>query len=378
MDRRTFFKYSATGLLGLSLPIRWTPLLGKASEESYNIVILGDTHYDAADPEFYHAGYHLENTKREMNHRKEFVRNGDMWAGRCKDLVKRASCLIDDDTRYVFQMGDLIQGDTADAPAHKRFLEDAMNLFKTTLAGDLPFVTVCGNHDVRGNDDAVCAQAYSDYMLPRLSAELGQDVPAVTFLFRAGPDSFVFIDFNHPDVPLIERLLAQAADARHLFVVVHSPVFPYDDTKYYWWHLLGNREDSRAQERRHIRALLAQNSAIVLCGHVHCTEFLDWYGDGGRITQMTMSSVWSSPARGKYKELATGPDGYGKLMLEKQPELKENEAVMALFAEHRSGIRSYSKADAAGSYKLTVKGEKVYIDFYAGDDARRSKRFVLR
>ena len=377
MDRRTFFKYSATGLVGLSLPLRWTPLMA-AEKDSYNIVILGDTHYDAADPEYYHAGYHLENTQREMNHRKEFVRNGDMWAGRCKSLVKRAACLIDDDTRYVFQMGDLIQGDTVDAVAHTRFLKDAMDLFKTTLAGELPFVSVCGNHDVRGNDDSVCARAYSDYMLPRLSAELGQEVDNVNFLFRAGPDAFVVIDFNRPNVPRIEQLLSQAAGARHLFVVVHSPVFPYDDPKYYWWHLLGNREDSRAEERRHIRALLAQSNAIVLCGHVHNTEFLDWYGDGGRITQMTMSSVWSNAARGNYKEIAIGAGGYGSLMLQKQPVLKENEAVMALFAEHRAGIRAYSKADSAGSYKLTVKGRKVYIDFYAGDNARRSKRFVLR
>lgn len=365
-------------MLGMSLPLRWAPLWGKTPEAPYNIVILGDTHYDAADPERYHAGYHLENTKRESAHRKEFVRNGDMWAGRCKDLVKRASCLIDDNTRYVFQMGDLIQGDTADAATHTRFLEDAMGLLKSSLAGDLPLVTVCGNHDVRGNDDAVCAQAYADYMLPRLSAELGQDIPATSFSFKAGPDVFVFIDFTRSDVPLIEQLLEQAAPTRHLFVVVHCPVFPYDNPKYYWWHLLGDRKDSRAAERRHIRALLARKHAIVLCGHVHNTEFLDWYGDGGRITQMTMSSVWSSPARGSYSELATGADGYGKLMLEQEPELKENEAIAALFAEHRAGIRAYSKADSAGSYKLIVEGEKVFVDFYAGDDARRSKRFELR
>ena len=374
MDRRDFFKYSAVGLAGLSL--HWTPLLAKAPD-SYNIVILGDTHFDTVDPEVYHAGYHLENTKRENNHRKEFLRNGVMWSGRCKNLVKRAACLIDDDTRFVFQMGDLIQGDTADASAHQRFLQDAMDYFKENLAGDLPFVSVCGNHDVRGNDDAVCAQAYADYMVPRLSEELGQELPAVNFLFRSGPDAFVFIDFNHPDVPAIERLLADAADARHVFVVDHAPVFPFDDDKYYWWYLLGNRKDSRAEERRHIRRLLSACKAIVLCGHVHTTEFLDWYGDGGRITQMTMSSVWSSEARGIYKEVANGAAAYGKLLFEKNPELA-TEANLALFEEYRAGIRAYSKADTAGSYKLTVKGEKVYVDLYAGDAARRCKRFVLR
>ena len=64
-------------------------------------------------------------------------------------------------------------------------------------------------------------------------------------------------------------------------------------------------------------------------------------------------------------------------MLKKKPELA-TEPILALFAEHRAGIRAYSKADTAGSYKLTVNGDKVWIDFYAGDDARRSKRFILR
>ena len=39
---------------------------------------------------------------------------------------------------------------------------------------------------------------------------------------------------------------------------------------------------------------------------------------------------------------------------------------------------SYSIADAAGSYKLIVDGRHVWVDFYAGDSARRTKRFKLR
>ena len=100
MDRRHFFKVSAAGIAGLSLSGGFSPLLARKSADGrYSIVILGDTHYDAADPEKYHAGYTDPNPKREALHRKEFTRNGNMWAGRCRQLVKRAACLVDEETK---------------------------------------------------------------------------------------------------------------------------------------------------------------------------------------------------------------------------------------------------------------------------------------
>lgn len=378
MDRRDFLKYSAAGIIGLSLIDGLHPREALAAKkERYSVVILGDTHYDAADPEYYHAGYTDPNPKREALHRREFVRNGQMWAGRSQGLVKRAACLVDDDTKFVYQVGDLIQGDTADAETHKRFLNDAINIFKNDLAPDLPFVTVAGNHDLRGNDDSVARQAYIEYMAPRMSRELGQDITGPDFLYRCGPDAFVFINFTKPDVERIRGLLEQARGSRHVFLMVHCPVFPYDNHKYFWWFLLGNRKDSHAKERREMRKLLASLNAIVLCGHTHMTELLDWQGDGGRITQMTMSSVWRNDAQATYKELANGADEYMTLLYKDAPELA-TDANKALFDEYRAGISRYSIADAAGSYKLIVDGRHVWVDFYAGESARRSKRFKLR
>ena len=338
----------------------------------YSVVILGDTHYDVMDPEVYHAGYTDPKPSREAAHRQEFARNGEMWAGRCMRLVKRAAGLVDKDTRFVYQVGDLTQGDTADSLTHVRFLDDALNFMKAEVAPDIPFVTVPGNHDLRGNDDALCRRAYKAYMPERMSRELGQEITSTNFLFRSGPDAFVAVNFTKPDVEEIKSLLNQARGARHVFVLIHAPVFPYDDP-YYYWIFLGDRNDARAEERREMRKLLASLDAIVLCGHTHFTEFLDWEGDGGRITQMTMTSVWSDESLGEYNLLASGAEEYGSL------QAKENDGVCpAIFDEYRSGVRRYSIADSAGSYKLIVRGKKVYVDFYAGDSAKRTKRFVLR
>ena len=377
MDRRTFFKYSAGAVVTASMLGRATEAFAR-EEGKYSVVILGDTHYDASDPEKYHVGYALANKTRENNHRKEFVRNGNMWAGRCPELVKRAACLVDEDTRFVLQMGDLIQGDTADAAIHAQFLADAFDLLKQGVAPDLPLITVAGNHDLRGNDDAVASAAYADYMPARISAELGQEIADSNFLFNVGDDAYLVINFTEVGLDTLERLFQDSRGARHTFVVVHSPVFPYDSASYWWWFLMGNREDSRAAQRRYVRRLMASRGAVVLCGHTHKTELLDWYGDGGRITQMTMSSVWAKDSQGVWTEQVSSPDGYGTQLLKGHPELAGPGVLQDVFDEYRPGVRRYSWADAAGSYKLVVGPRDIHVDFYAGSSARLSKRFVLR
>ena len=379
MDRRSFFKYSAGAVVGASLLGRATEAFA-ADRGKYSVVILGDTHYDAPDPDKYHADYTDPNPTREANHRKEFVRNADMWDVRCPALVNRAARLVDDDTRFVLQMGDLIQGDTATAAAHTAFLADTFDLLKQGVAPNLPFVTVAGNHDLRGNDDAVAKKAYADYMPARLSKELGKPIQDTNFRFDVGDDAYIVLNFTQADVARIEQLLRGAEGARHTFVVVHSPVFPYDSASYWWWILLGSRDDKRAEERRHVRRLLASRQAVVLCGHTHKTELLDWYGDGGRITQMTMSSVWAKESQGAWTEKvsSSSPDGYGSQMLKSHPELGEPGPVQDLFNEYRPGVRRYSWADAAGSYKLLVGPDDIFVDFYAGSSTLLSHRFQLR
>ncbi len=377
MDRRSFFKYSAGAVVGASLLGRATEAFA-ADRDKYSVVILGDTHYDAPDPDKYHADYTDPNPTREANHRKEFVRNADMWDVRCPALVNRAARLVDDDTRFVLQMGDLIQGDTATAAAHTAFLADTFDLLKQGVAPNLPFVTVAGNHDLRGNDDAVAKKAYADYMPARLSKELGKPIQDTHFRFDVGDDAYIVLNFTQADVARIEQLLRGAEGARHTFVVVHSPVFPYDSASYWWWILLGSRDDKRAEERRYVRRLLASRQAVVLCGHTHKTELLDWYGDGGRITQMTMSSVWAKESQGAWTEKVSSPDGYGSQMLKSHPELGEPGPVQDLFNEYRPGVRRYSWADAAGSYKLLVGPDDIFVDFYAGSSTLLSHRFQLR
>lgn len=390
MDRRRFLHISTAGVVGLTLCDvlsldaagkgasgrgRRSPRLGK---DGYSVVMLGDTHYDAAPVDKYHTGYSDPNPVREKAHRDEFQRNWDMWSDRCPRLVKRASRLVDDSTRLQIQVGDLIQGDCGDMNTHARMLDDAFTMLKTSLCPSVPLVTVIGNHDARGRDDREAYAAYTGYMPARMSEELGQEISKTTFSFMIGKDAYIVIDFTHPDDAEVEKALRETEGARYTFVVVHAPVLPYDSLKYYNWIYHGR--EATPDARLHFRELFARRNVIVLCGHSHTTELADWYGDGGRITQMTMSSVWKSAGAGKYTVNAEGPDEYGALRIKAAAKAgtEVKPESIAWFDGYRAGLKTYIHSNAAGSYRMNVSDKGVTVDFYVGDSETVSETFVLR
>ena len=376
MNRRDFLTLSATGIIGLSASSFPLSALAKGKgDKSYSLVILGDTHFDTDPPSVYHSYYNEPNERLNKIQRAEFARNGAMWKDRCPRLLKRAARLIDKDTRMVLQMGDLIQGDCGNGEVHKKMLSDVMNHFKQELGG-LPFVTVVGNHDIRGTD---ALQAYHSFMPARMSEELGKPISKTTFGFNIGDDAFIVIDFNHPDDEEIDRLLNDTKGARHTFIMTHGPVFPSDDSSCRWiFH--GGASEKETQARHHFRQAFAQRNAIVLCGHTHCTDFMDWYGDGGRITQMTMSSVWTTEKQKEYTVRSEGAEDYGMLRKKamEKPENANWKDESALFDEYRPGIRQHSNSRSQGSFKLNVSRKHITIDFYGGDEEEITHKFTIR
>lgn len=377
MDRRNFLSISALSLASLALPgclqakkkIRDERPVGGGlgSGDKYSVVILGDTHFDTEPASVYHSNYNEPTQWLNDVQRAEFARNGEMWRERCPRLLKRAACLVDDDTKFALQVGDLIQGDCGNGEVHKKMLCDVMDRFKGEFGG-LPFVTVVGNHDIRGVD---AEKAYHEFMPARMSSELGKEITKTTFSFNIGDDAFIVLDFNKPDDAEIEKLLSDTRSARNTFIITHGPLFPYDASDGRWFFHGSASHDS---QRRHFRAEFAQRNAICLCGHVHTTEYAYWKGDGGSIAQMTMSSVWAREAQGSLTVDTEKPADYGMSRVKNDP----NVGDQALFDEYRSGLRKYFHSPSVGSYKMTVDGRKVYIDFYAGDSTTRSRRFELR
>lgn len=376
MDRREFISMSAASLAGLALfGIPGVAFAKDASKgpRKYSVVILGDTHFDTEPDTVYHSNYNEPVEWLNRVQRAEFARNGEMWRERCPRLLQRCADLVDKNTEMAFQMGDLIQGDCGKGEVHQKMLNDVMDAFKQKFNG-IPFVTVVGNHDIRGVD---AEKVYHEYMPKRMSQEIGRDIEKTTFYFTIGPDAFLVLDFNSPDDAEIEKMLQETKDARHTFIISHGPVFPMDGSSCRWF-FHGGKND--AEVRRHFREEFAKRNAIVLCGHSHHTTLTEWKGDGGIITQMEMNSVWSNDERGTYKINTDNPADYGMARMSMKANADGSPIAdeSALFEEYRPGLTRYIDSITAGSFKLNVDPKHVTIDFYAGDSAEKTCTFKLR
>ena len=74
MDRREFLGLSAAGLLGLGM--KFAPSLeGRCRDgKDYNLVILGDTHFDTEPESVYHSHYNEPKEWLNRVQREEFAR----------------------------------------------------------------------------------------------------------------------------------------------------------------------------------------------------------------------------------------------------------------------------------------------------------------
>ena len=144
---------------------------------------MGDTHFDSTDTKHYHSDYtHSTTEKRYKEHLAEHVRNAEMWKERMPALIRASGACLRGDEALVLQMGDLVQGDCGNAATHRRMLDDAFAFVKGAYGGNLPLVTVAGNHDIRGDMKGDGAKATLEKWLPEtMSKELGVPVKGTTF-----------------------------------------------------------------------------------------------------------------------------------------------------------------------------------------------------
>ena len=342
----------------------------------YSVAILGDTHYDAEPESVYHSHYDESNKWAKVQH-EEFRRNGEMWRMRCPRLLAASAALAHRlDTRFVLQLGDIIQGDCDDVPTHKRMLDDCIRLLRAPYPVGLPFLTVVGNHDFRGKGARLAYFEFAEPFMAKEIAALDGAVCAVrypVFSFRVGKDLWVFCDFEMKDMnPIVDEIDADPS-ARHVFLVTHGPFTTFADGGSFRWRL-GGRHACEASRPRLYEAL-SRRHAVVLSGHTHTTNFYRHENRHGGFTEFTVNSVWSKP------ELATAEPIHGKASDyvanahrhagEKLADLRHEVAFF------KTGLKDYFYNSGAGHYRLDVSDEMVTMAFYPGDAREPARTFRL-
>ena len=342
---------------------------------TYNLLVLGDLHFDA-------PAYHVREPANEVQKRGR-LRNFAMWDGKSQDLLEDAASRLDDSFPWVFQLGDLSQGDGDDVELQSAMLRDALECLKRNFPGR-KCLPVIGNHDLRlldscprwneydENGDCTFA-AGGDYrpirrtLLPFIAGELGlAAVPSsLDYVLHRGDDLYIFVDPFKPGgaTEFIREALEDAPDARRVFVVSHLSLFPCEPAKAWAMWVL--------PDYAKLAELLAPRHAILLAGHTHYNHFIRYRHPKGVITQLVLSSMGTN---WRVNPLAPTTQTYAEFAQAMFPFLEGPPSRIFKpenYLEHRTW-RCFldGKASSATGYAvLKVTPDAVVADIYDGGAA---------
>ena len=270
--------------------------------ESYRILMLGDIHFDG-------SAYHVREPENQVQ-KNGRARNLAMWNGKSQEMLAEAASKLDETFPFVIQAGDLIHGDCDTEELQKKMFRDMFAFLKRTFPR-LPVLPVIGNHDLRLLDSEPrwneydetgrCLQQISgeygpvrDALMPCVAREAGlPEVPATTdYAIRHGRDLYIFIDPFQPGGVrgFIRKTLAENPDTRYVFLVTHLPLLPCDPSKILALWLVPDLEE--------VAGMLAERNAVILTGHTHYHQLVQYRHPKGTLTQLVVSSMstnWRHP-----------------------------------------------------------------------------------
>ena len=367
------------GGIGAALAVSGCRSIPKGGRD-YTVAVLGDTHFDAESDSVYHAHYKNEGKPEWLwkVQRQEFARNGEMWRERCRRMIAASGkvAAAHPETDFVLQLGDVIQGDCDDAATHRKMLDDCIRMLRAPYPKDLPFLTVVGNHDFRGEG---AWDAYFDFIEPFLSRELGRPVKYPAFSFRRGPDLWILCHFESAELTDIIRLIDEGGDARHVFLVTHGPFTPGESTNWRW--RLGGDARAWTFYRPRLMDALLRRRAIVLSGHTHQVAWWRIANARGSYSEFTVNSVWKAPEIATATPLAATPAAYGEATLAKFREKGDAKGAAEYareIAPFKADLKDYFFTHGAGHFRLNVGEEKVTMDYFPGDALEPAKTFVMK
>ena len=359
----------------------WRDAAAGAGRGAYAVAVLGDTHFDASPDTVYHAAYDTSSPTGAYGI-AEYRRSAEMWQARMPALLAASSALAPTGasplpTRFVLQLGDIVNGDCNDDAVHLRMLRDALAATRAPYAAALPFLTVLGNHDYRGSPNG--RTIYFEWAEPLLSRELGENVAYPLFSFQIDDDRWIFCDFERVSLFDVAAEIESDPEARYVFLVTHGPFTPCEDGNNWIWRLSAWKgKGGTGRGVPELFEAISRRRVIVLSGHTHYTSFYRNENEFGGYTEFTANSVWKSddlahanPFPGHDRSSA-----FGTWRMEEVSDANRAayDADIALF---KPGLREYFLGPGAGHFRLEVSDDAVLMHFYPGAATEPGRVFDL-
>lgn len=366
--RRDFLRTSAALGAGGLLPSALRAAAPAPAGGTFSFVLLGDLHFDR--PEHHDMAWVRREKPADVSQINGYCRNTREITPRLFATVRATIADLNRDpaTRVacVLQVGDLVEGLCGSEALAVRHNTEALDFVRDARLG-APFLFIKGNHDITGpGADAAFTQVFTPFLTAQARAvdPSAAAVQGANYSVTIGRTQFVAFD-AYQAARSLEWYEAVAArrTADHCFVVVHPPVVPYGARA--TWHVFSAERDRTRREK--FLALLGDQHALVLGGHIHRYNVLARRAGRGRFAQFALSSVLTAPDAGA-KTVLRGVEAYTPEQIVVEPAFSPANAAerRAVYEVERPFVTAFDYADLAGYAVVTVDGPRVGVRMFAG------------
>lgn len=342
-------------LLAALLAVAGIASAGEPEERPlYSVPVLGDIHYDRAD--CHDMGWVNAEMSRDLRQIRNYIKVTETSTPELFRQVEANAAARTEPVPFVIQMGDFTEGLCGSRELQGKLFTHALAAVKETF--QRPFYLVRGNHDVTGPG---AWEAGDDVLLPYLRELRNDENTSWNYTVDRGEDRFLFFEAMRPDLNWLKKALAESEGKRHVFLVTHYPILPYNYRAH--WGMLSKNPQQEA-ERRELLALLEKHNVMILSAHLHMLSLIDRQTPNGTTVQMSVSSVInkrdSFPA-----QVVEGVESYTpELAAERDAANPNLEWRRSLIAENQPFATRFYKAEFDGYAVLEVYPNRVVMQFY--------------
>lgn len=328
-----------------------------------SFIMLGDLHY--CEESFYDITKMEE--EKPSDYRQITKTYAPLTASNWKDQIGKIKERIaseDAQIKCVVQLGDVSEGLANKDGSADAIAENMIATLRGASVG-VPWIQVKGNHDITGvgqyKKDAQAA--FVKHYSPFIKEETGADVQNGNYVYRQGCCLFVALDPYNKEIDQVEfaRKALEGSNAQFKFVILHEPIIPVTER---CWHFL-KREET---QRQALLKTIAENKAIVLCGHLHKYSVLRRQTEWGPVVQVMVTSVTDMKRKAVPSYELTTED-YGEQLVDRKPDFSpENEQWRREILKNEARfVDFYKMNDLAGYGIITVdpSTREINLNYYS-------------